>query len=325
MTVAIDLIIPAYGDAAGLTTTILSAVGQRFSQDTMLRVIVFDDCSPVLLNKKIPVALMERITVVRGKKNMGRSAARNAGASLGTAPIIGFLDSDCVYSSDGVLKEHIEALIKGYDVSIGPVFVRGEGFWERYQSEVAARRAAAALKGDYRVLTTANIVLKRKVFNAIGGFDARYQRYGFEDRDLICRLAKSGARILWNKRAKAWHEDTLSLVDFSRKMFEAARYSAPLFFKANPEEYKVLPYQRFDTRFRGGLRLRKTIKRLEAVLQPLALWGDAMIAREVVPYALKKITVKAVAAISYAVGSAQDQCNRESTDAALSSQASQEG
>lgn len=304
MTTEFDLIIPVYADGNRLARTLRSVFSQRFSSDILLRVILYDDASPEPVENNLPESLKEQIILIRGKRNLGRSGARNAGMAAGTAPLVGFLDADCVYTSSRSLDQHIQTLMAGADVSVGLVMAGGKGFWARYQAEVASRRSSLVARGDLAVLTSANLAIRRATLVEIGGFSEDYRHYGFEDRDLIERLLAAGARVVANEQSQVWHDDDLSLTQFCLKMFEAARFSAPVFYRAHGEKYSTSNYGRLDLRLHAGANLPRLFRKLEGSLGGLAALGDWLIAKECVPYPIKKWIVKMTAALCYTVGSA---------------------
>ncbi len=87
---------------------------------------------------------------------------------------------------------------------------------------------------DYRYFVTSNISLRREFFNETGGFDESFPYPAFEDIELGYRLQKSGWKILYNRKALAYHHHPLTLEDFIRRCLFAG-YSKRLFSLKHPE------------------------------------------------------------------------------------------
>lgn len=64
---------------------------------------------------------------------------------------------------------------------------------------------------DYSAVTAACMVLRREVFDAVGGFDAENFRVAFNDVDLCLRIGALGYRILWTPFAELYHHESASL------------------------------------------------------------------------------------------------------------------
>jgi hypothetical protein len=225
--------------------------------------------------------------------------ALNTGAGAASGNYLLFLDSDCRPQAASYLDEHLATLRKGNDVSLGPIGTVGDGFWGRYQREAVTRRRRQFADGQVFAMTSANMMVRRQHFEQVGGFDTHYRGYGFEDRDLIMRLAQLGARIAYTDTG-VLHEADLDLPGVARKMAEAGSLTAPLFREAHPRAYRELGYAMID-----------------ATLKPW-LWpfgkfmgGAAKFAAPVVdrllddmPFALSARLVKLISAMAFMSGTA---------------------
>lgn len=301
----VDVVVPAFGRPDKLAAALASLLQQRFDRPTRCRVVVYDDGSAEPLRNALPAELLAEVAVVRGERNLGRAKARNAGAASGEAATIVFMDADCVAARSDLLEGHLRVLEAGGDVSIGLIWDRSSGFWGRYQRDVARRRLAAARRGAFAELTTANLAIRRSVFDAAGGFSEAYRVYGFEDRDLICRLLECGANIDVREELLALHEDRLSLADVGAKLRVASRSSAPVFFSRHPGTYRASPYGRIDPRLRG--RWARMAAQLVAPLYaPAIRLGEKLIAAPFLPYPVKRSAVRAASALAVLRGALED-------------------
>lgn len=293
----VDIIIPARNPDSGLGDRILALAGML---DTIPigAIIVVDDGSdrPVasaLAGLHSPVPL--RFVRLDGPGN--RSAARNAGARTATATAthLFFLDSDCVPATPALLANLAASFAPGVAVAGGPVCGVGRGFWHRYQEHIVAERNA---RGAMSALTSANLLVARAAFDSVGGFDEGYTRYGFEDRDLILRLATAGTAV-FRTDAVMEHRDRLSMRAVSRKMYEAGRGSSARFHDQHPAIYAASGYARMD------VALRPWLRPVAASVAPLALcaapWLDRVIDAPV-PFWIMRRAVKLIGALAFLYG-----------------------
>lgn len=67
----------------------------------------------------------------------------------------------------------------------------------------------AALEQDYSGVTAACILVRRDLFEQIGGFDVGLP-VAFNDVDFCIRLRRTGARIIWTPAAELYHHESLT-------------------------------------------------------------------------------------------------------------------
>jgi glycosyltransferase involved in cell wall biosynthesis len=124
-----------------------------------------------------------------------RSAQRNAGAALTAAPIVGFIDSDMIVSSN-VVAEVVVGIAGGAVSVVVPERTVGEGYW----AKVSAFERSFYLDDDF---VEAPRFFDAEVFHRVGGFDEAMT--GAEDWDLGQRTASLGTRSRTN--ADIVHEE----------------------------------------------------------------------------------------------------------------------
>lgn len=292
----VDIVIPARNPDAGFGERILALAHMEGTRRIGAIVIVDDGSDRPLASTLAGLPSQVPLKFVRLDGTGNRSIARNAGARAAGGSHLYFVDSDCAPSDPGVLSRLARAF-DDPDVTVagGPVRGVGTGFWHRYQERaVIARRR----RGNARALTSANLLVARDAFDAVGGFDEGYTSYGFEDRDLILRLVQVGAAA-FRPDAVVEHADALSMVAVSRKMFEAGRGSSERFRERHPEAYAALGYARIDASLRPWLRPLASIVAPAAIR--LAPWIDRVVDRHA-PFWLAGPAVKLVGALSFLYG-----------------------
>ena len=272
---SIDLVIPAYNAAATIRKTVESIAEQCIPKRWLLNVYVADDGSTdesrVILDE-----LANRhsfLRIVSAPSNQGRSAACNMGARAGTGSVLAFCDADCRYSQVNVLREFLAEIESGHDAVVGLVDIEGDGFWARYAKSVAAARARDHERRGLIAMTTANFAIRRSVFERLDGFSQTYRHYGFEDKDFLVRLERSGARVRVRSDLKVAHEEQSSWRSVLHKALLAGRHSAVHFRLAHPAHYARLPYARCDANSAPLAWLLRPLSRpLHLVTGKLAGW-----------------------------------------------------
>jgi glycosyltransferase involved in cell wall biosynthesis/GT2 family glycosyltransferase len=181
------------------------------SLDAMHHVVVVDNAST---DGSVERATSRGVTVVSNDTNAGYAAAANQGAALGRAPFILFLNPDAAISPPDVVVL-VDALADRPGVGVvAPRVDFDEGPRQRVDWPFpSTRRAWAEAIGLHRlgraeqeagfVIGTCFLV-RRDVFDALGGFDTRYWLYG-EESDFCCRALTAGWGVAVVDEAHASH------------------------------------------------------------------------------------------------------------------------
>jgi len=134
------------------------------------------------------------------RKNVNVSEMRNIGANLLECEYIGFVDSDCLVKKKwmveavNILKENVTIGIVGrfYDIGDSPTWV--ERAWcDRYNN----------LEGSVSFLPAGNMVIRKKLFDELGGFSNRVVTG--EDYELCQRVRASGYLVVNSQRVNVNH------------------------------------------------------------------------------------------------------------------------
>jgi len=160
--------------------------------------------------------------------NLGFAAANNAGAALSRAPALLLLNSDVVPAGPGWLGAMRAALAVSGIGAVGPKLLFDDGsiqhaglFFERdadgmwynahYHKGMPRHWPAAQRRRRVPGVTGAALLVRRALFEAVGGLSTDYIIGDFEDSDLCLRLRGAGASIAYVPEAELYHFERRSI------------------------------------------------------------------------------------------------------------------
>ena len=213
---AVSVIVPVYNAGASVSRLLAALAGQTLH--VPFEVIIVDDASTDMAVER--VASTPLVRCLRLKQRSGSYAARNAGLDVASAPILAFTDADCVPSPTW-LESGLEALDPRIDIVAGHV-----------APDLPSRPTAAALVDAMRFLdqrmyaelgygATANLFVRRSVFERVGRFNPRLRSGG--DRELGLRATDAGARIRYAPDALVMHQSRSTLRALAVKSMRIGR------------------------------------------------------------------------------------------------------
>jgi glycosyltransferase involved in cell wall biosynthesis len=299
----VSVIMPAYDVAAYIGEAIQSVIAQTFAD---WELIIVDDGSPDESGAIAAsyAACDTRIRVVR-QENAGLSAARNHAIRLSHGELIAILDSDDVWdpsflaSQVSLLQQHPEIdIITGNAWNLGG---RRHGSPWRPHPDPRPQPSLGEILRDEQAVFIMSVV-RRRVFDAIGGFDETLRSN--EDYHFWLRAALAGFRFMRNDRPLGYYrrrDSSLSASDvrMMRGILKVYEKFRPLLAR-RPTELGILDAQ--VARFQSELlaaeardaiasgqvklaasRLSKLYRRrggaLVGVLSLMARWTPRLLAR----------------------------------------------
>lgn len=181
----VSIIIPTFNRAAFLKESIESVFAQSFKD---WELVIVDDGSNDSTFEIVESFKDPRINYIR-QNNRGVSAARNAGVARSTAPLIAFLDSDDLW-----LPEKLKTQISFFDANPEIAVCQTEEIWMRRGVRVNpalkhAKRSGWIFKDclPLCIVSPSAVMIRRKVFDELGGFDESFP--ACEDYDLWLRTS----------------------------------------------------------------------------------------------------------------------------------------
>jgi O-antigen biosynthesis protein len=210
----VSIVIPAF-ENADLTHDCLRALAGNTPLE-LIEVIVVDDASadstPQML-RGIP-GLVAR----RNAENMGFLRSCNMGASLARGDYVLFLNND-TQVTPGWLEALVDAAQSAPDIgAVGSKLVYPDGRLQEAGAIVWSDASAHnfgrgqdpdAPEFNYRrevdYCSGASLLVRRDLFEELGGFDLRFQPIYYEETDLCFLLASRGFRVLYEPRSVVRH------------------------------------------------------------------------------------------------------------------------
>lgn len=212
----ISVVIPAYQNAIEVMTCLNSL---RAYADRAHQYIVQDDCSPSV--NFCAVVPPEIADVERNERNLGFAGNVNRGVARAVCQYVALVNQD-VFAVEQFSKGWDTAILKAFDdpgvAIVGPRLLFHDGAIQSVGGTVdGARQPVHRCLGwrnlnhpditearDVTWVTGAFLVIRRSVFEALGGLDTSYKMY-WEDVDLCLRVREAGWKIRYTPGATFVH------------------------------------------------------------------------------------------------------------------------
>jgi len=216
----VSVVIPVRDNQAGIHR-FLTALFETHDLTTLPHeVIIVDNASAV------PIHIAERFDH-RGVSvrllhcaRCGPAAARNAGAAEATGEWLLFADSDCA-PTPSFITGYAEAM-SGAIGYAGSVRALGRGWLTRYYESQSILVPPCGAYDRPLHLITANALVWRPAFEAVGGFDERFPDAAAEDIDLGLRLRQVG-ELAYAPATAVIHDFGDSVTQFVRRFVRYGR------------------------------------------------------------------------------------------------------
>lgn len=170
----VSVIVPIRNAAVTLRTCLSSLTSQTLERSKWELIAVDNNSTGDDL--RILKEFVSDIRIVR-EKRLGSSAARNRGASVARAPLLAFIDADCIARSDWLVAL-LRAAVSRSDVQLfGGQIVpnRSHCRMADYTQRLFCQFEAIERFNPPYVIT-ANMMIRRQTFEDLGGFDPQLLR-----------------------------------------------------------------------------------------------------------------------------------------------------
>lgn len=180
----ISVIIPTYNREKKIEAAIRSVLGQKPGDYHISEVLIIDDNSSDNTIDVVSAINDERIRYHRNRENLGAGGARNRGVELAVSDWIAFQDSDDVWYEDKLLKQ--TEFLKKHDGCEMVTHAIKAVFADKEITTLIEEEEDMFAKVCLRNFVDApSILMKKKLFEELGGFDVRLK--ALEDWDLALR------------------------------------------------------------------------------------------------------------------------------------------
>ncbi len=243
----LSIVIPSYNRANELERC-LRALFLLTYPHQLIEILVVDDASTdttsAVLHSLIHEAETHNIELrsVRHIQRQGVAISRNTGAEVAKHELIAYIDSDCV-ASPTWLTELVPLFQDTRIAAVGGI-IRGyerQSILGRYEDmcsslAMGARPQRVSLEGPLTYLPTANLLIRRAIWQSLGGFAPLTQG---EDVDFCRRILLSGAHIRYIPQGIVYHDYRTTLKSFLKIRAAYATAEAAL-LQRHPTERRVL-------------------------------------------------------------------------------------
>ena len=210
----VSVIIPVHGQLQ-VTLCCLAAIAAH-APATRFEVIVADDAGPA--EEHAILRQVRGIRLLRQDKNLGFIGTCNSAAKAAHGQYLLFLNNDTqvlpgwldVMAETFVLHDRVGAVgakllyPDGRLQEAGGIIWRDGSGWNFGRHDDPSRPIYNYVREvDY--CSGAALMIRRQMFQRLGGFDTRYAPAYFEDSDLCFRLRELGLRTLYQPRAQVVH------------------------------------------------------------------------------------------------------------------------
>lgn len=202
----VAIIIPVYNDGNYLSVCLDAVIPP--ARDYGWEILVVDDAST---DDSPLIAEGKGARVIRSEVNRGVAASRNLGAASTKAEILVFVDAD-VQVQPGTLEAMVGELKKRPEVdAVGAYPIIGDlsGHWSAHFVGIQTACEFTWKKGEqarpFSSLQSECGAIRRRVFEAVSGFDERYTGVGMEEFRIAHEMTRLGYTNLLIRSANYLH------------------------------------------------------------------------------------------------------------------------
>jgi GT2 family glycosyltransferase len=196
-----------------------------------IELVIVDNQSrdPATLAYLAELAREPDVRIVRHEGPFNFAELNNVGAQHARGEVLALLNDDVEAIGPGWLEEMVSQACRPEIGAVGAMLyyhdetiqhagiILGLGTsgiaahaYSRRPRGYAGQIGRALLAQDLSAVTGACLVIRRTVFDEVGGFDATHLAIAYNDVDLCLRIRERGYRILWTPYAELYHVESAS-------------------------------------------------------------------------------------------------------------------
>jgi glycosyltransferase involved in cell wall biosynthesis len=221
--VAVSVVVATHNRVPLLQKTLDALLAQQTPADLNWEILIVDNASTDGTRIAVRMMAIKARVPVRciSEPVLGKSRALNTGIAAARGGVIAFTDDDVSPTTDWVATAAIALDTWGADGAGGRILPEWEAEPPAWLHENRRLRQYLALmahdapamlpdSGKNCWVWGANMVFKRSVLQALGGFDIRLgpigrRRYCEEDADMVQRVLDSGRRVVYDPALTVYH------------------------------------------------------------------------------------------------------------------------
>lgn len=265
----VSVVIPTYNRPDTLIRAIDSVLAQIYNN---VEVIVVDDNNPGSEGRNMTEKLMARydgnlrVKYIKHPYNKNGSAARNTGAASSSAKYIAFLDDDDEFLPEKISSQvnRLENLSDEWAICYSKRYEITNGIKVEPSENREGNLFLEALKRKVNARMGSNLLIRKKVFDAVGGFDESFKRY--QDHEIFIKIlhdykvayCDTPGLIAYNYPHGCYDYDALN-----NKFIESFRkYIDELPLKEQREVYITLNLQKLQNKLIGNHDIKGCLRML---------------------------------------------------------------
>ena len=223
-------IVIAMRDRVSLLQRCVESMCEKTGDDAPFEIVIVDNGSRELETAEYLKELAnsnERVRTVRDDGPFNFSRLNNFGARSARGSLVLFLNNDIEVTDGDWLREMVSHLMQPGVGAVGARLWYPDGSLQhggvvlglggvashahhRIPQEHPGYFNRAFLQQDYSAITAACLLVRKSVFNKLGGFDELNVGINFNDVDFCLRLKALGWRVVWTPYANLVHAESAS-------------------------------------------------------------------------------------------------------------------
>jgi GT2 family glycosyltransferase len=257
----ISIVVPTCRRAPALARCLVALEDQTLPPAHLEIIVVDDGGISSREESRVGSRFPEQVQLIRHAENSGAATARNTGARAAQAPLIAFLDDDCIPESEWA--EHLlTRSTQASGAALAGEVIIGEP--QLATDRVTQLLSEPVTAGDGTVIRaqSANLAIPTREFRELGGFDERYRRAGYEDYEFCLRWRAAGHRIVSVPEAVVHHMRDTTLTGFWRQHYNYGKGAYILYGGENgvPSPTLASTWQRMVKTVSDGRTLSERVR-----------------------------------------------------------------